>query len=258
MQKTRLVHLYVTVYTAVLGVTFLLFPRWVPAIEFAPGDLVWVRVTGMCLLGYSFFNQVLSRACHIPSMRANVLNQAIGTVSVGALALSTDSAPIDAIALVVLIGFVAMAVCFALEHRAFVPPRLPVLPLTSRWNWYVAGYTGIYGTATGVLPHLILPIVGFEDPVMPWARMSGLLFFVLCIFNIVAARAAGPRPIVVGILVIRIWFVANLIALGLAGYPWFVYASAGIVGTGVVGTIISYRREQPSYGPATPPSAPVR
>jgi len=258
MKKTRLAHLYVTAYTVVLGVVFLLFPTAVPAIQFAPGDLVWVRVTGMCLVGYSFFNLVLTSAGHVPSMRANVVNQAIGTLSVGAMALTTDPPEIDAIAVVVLIGFVAMAVCFQLEQRAFVPPRLPRLPLTARWNWYVAGYTGIYGFATAVLPHVILPIVGFEDPVMPWARMSGLLFFVLCIFNIVAARENGPRPIVIGILVIRIWFVVNLIALGLLGYPWFVYASAGIVGTGVVGTIMSYRREQPAYGPAAPPSAPVR
>jgi hypothetical protein len=258
MHTTRLWHAYVVAYTLAMGIPFLLFPSALPVIRYAPGDLVWVRVTGMCLIAYAYFNYTLIREPDIPTIRANVVNQAIGTASVGALALTTGSTAISLIAIMILVGFVGMAVSFQREHRAFTPPRpASTFPLTARWNWYVAGYTCFYAIATSVIPHQILPIVGFDDPVFPWPRMAGLLFFVLCIFNVVVGHEKRTGPIILAILAIRIWFIAVLLVLGLAGYPAFVYFSAGIVMVGVVGTILTYRRERQTKG-VGPAMAPAR
>jgi hypothetical protein len=246
MSKTRFWHVFISLYTLALGLPFLLFPDPVPALRYAPGDLIWVRVTGMCLLGYSYFNYVLSREHHVPSIRANIVNQAIATVTIGALAIGTGSTAIGVVAILILVGFVGLAMSARAELRAYAPGPVATLPSTAKWNWYVAGYTFVYGTATALLPHLILPIVGFADPVVAWTRVSGLLFYVLSVFNIVVARQQGTPPVILAILVIRIWFIANLLVFGLLGYPWFVFASAGIVAIGVVGTIITYRHERVS------------
>ena len=111
----------------------------------------------------------------------------------------------------------------------------------ARSDWYVAGYTFCDTIATAVVPHQILPIFGFDDPVLPWERITGLLFFALCVFNVVVAREKGSGPIILAILTLRSWFIVVLITLGLLGYPRFVWASAIIVGVGVAGTIVTYR-----------------
>jgi hypothetical protein len=244
MRRTGLWFLFVGGYALILGLPLLLFPDAVPSIRYASGDAVWVRVTGMCCVGYAYFTYILFRERHLPSMRANVLNQAIAALSIGATTLSLGSSLVGWIAFGVVVGFVGSVLSFRKESRELEPRPVRQLPMTARWNVYVAGYTFVYGFATAVIPHAMMPLVGFPDPVYPWVRMSGLFFFVLCVFNVVVAREKGPEAIILAILVIRIWFVANLLVLGILGYPWFVFASAGVVGFGVVGTLLTYPRER--------------
>ena len=65
--------------------------------------------------------------------------------------------------------------------------------MTAWWNLYVAGYTFVYGIATGLLPHLFLPLLGFPDPRGPWVRLAGVMFFSLCLINVVTFREKGTR-----------------------------------------------------------------
>src|SRR5262249_35382382 len=137
-------------------------------------------------------------------------------------------------------------------------PAGDALPLTARWNLYVAGYTFVYGIATGLLPHLFLPLLGFPDPQGPWVRIAGVLFFSLSLINVIAFREKATRRVILAVVTFRIWIVVNLLVFGLLGYPWFVYASAAVVGFGVAGTIMTYRREQLSFGASWPQSASTR
>ena len=70
MQMTRLWHAYVAAYAFAMAIPFLLFPNAVPFIHYAPPDLVWVRLTGMCLAGYAYFNCSLIRERKIIGFRS--------------------------------------------------------------------------------------------------------------------------------------------------------------------------------------------
>jgi hypothetical protein len=96
-------------------------------------------------------------------MRANVVNQAIGTACIGTLALVTGSTALNVVAIVILVGFIGMVISLRMERGVATPVHpTATFPMTARWNWYVAGYTFCYTIATAVAPHQILPIFGSD------------------------------------------------------------------------------------------------
>jgi len=256
MRPGRFWNAYVSTYMLVLGVALLALRPDNAVLPFVAADAVWVRVDGMLCVSLAYFNYALAFEQHQAFLRINVFCQAAAALTVSILAISSRSAAFTVVAATVWVGVAGSALSLRREttagHAAYVH-----LPLTARWNLYVAGYTFAYGIATGLMPHGFLPLLGFPDPQGPWVRLAGVLFFSLSAINVIAFREKGTRRVILAIVTFRIWIVANLLVFGLAGYPLFVYASAGIVAIGVIGTLISYRREQRAFG-AAPVTATVR
>lgn len=248
MRPARFWNAYVSTYMLVLGVALLALRPDNAALPFVAADAVWVRVDGMLCVSLAYFNYALAREQHRPFLRINVLCQAAAALIVSVLAISNRSAVFTVVAGIVWVGVAGSALSLRREKAPDAAAAFGRLPLTARWNLYVAGYTFAYGIATGLMPHGFLPLLGFPDPQGPWVRLAGVLFFSLCAINVIAFREKGTRSVILAIVTFRIWIVANLLVFGLLGYPLFVYASAGIVAVGVIGTIISYRREEPAYG----------
>src|SRR5262245_29377360 len=236
MRNRRAWNAYVSTYMLVLGVGMLFLPPDNGAVPFVAADAVWVRVDGMLCVSIAYFNYALAHEHHLPFLRVNVLCQGAAAAVVTVLAIVSRSAVVAAIAALVWAGFAGSALSLPADGVA-AGPAGAALPLTARWNLYVAGYTFVYGIATGLLPHLLLPRLGFSDPQGPWVRLAGVLFFSLLLINVIAFREKGTRRVILAIITFRIWIVVNLVVFGLLGYPWFVYASAVIVGFGVAGTI---------------------
>lgn len=243
MKKSGIWSLYVSIYTMIMGVAFLFFPDHTPYIRFSYEDKAWVLITGMCLMGISYFNWTIFRERPLHILRASILNQAFCLVFLGCVAFLVDLPGVYGVWIMVFVGFVGLWLSYRSEHGSFQPGLQRLMPRTARWNIYVAGYTFLYGTASAVIPRLVLPWVGFDVPQGMWVRVAGMCFYYLCWFNIITYRNKGPAPIILSIMVLRIWFVLVLLAMGIQGYAWFVYLSAVIVSTGVIGTIISYRSE---------------
>lgn len=243
MKKSGLWSLYVSVYTMILGIAFLFFPDQTPYIRFSHEDKAWVLITGMCLMGISYFNWTIFREKPIHILRTSILNQAFCLVFLGCVAFLVDLPGLYGVWVMLLIGFLGLWIAYKGESPSFQPGPQKSMPRTANWNLYVAGYTFFYGTASAVIPRFILPLVGFEVPQGMWVRVAGMCFYYLSIFNIVTYQHKGPAPVILSIMVLRIWFIFVLIAMGIMGYAWFVYASSVIVATGVIGTIITYRSE---------------
>jgi hypothetical protein len=257
MGHRRLWTAYVGSCMLALGVALLVLPPGNAAIRYSAADAVWVRVDGMLAVSLAYFNFALMHERHHVFLRVNVICHAAAAAMISIMAMIGRSALVGGMAALVWVGVAGSAL--SLRHEV-APDNAAAslrLPLTARWNLYVASYTFAYAIATGLVPHFFLPLLGFPDPEDLWVRLAGVLFFSLCVINVIAFLEKGTRRVILAIVTFRIWIVANLLVFGLLGYPWFVYASAGIVGVGVIGTIISYRRE-PADGAAPPLSAPVR
>lgn len=257
MGNRRLWSAYVGTCMLAFGVALLVLPPGNAALRYSAADAVWVRVDGMLAVSLAYFNYALMHERHPVFLRVNVICHAGAAAMVSIMALIGRSASVAGMAAAIWIGVAGTALSLRHEVAPDDAATSLRLPLTARWNLYVASYTFAYAVATGLVPHVFLPLLGFPDPEGLWVRLAGVLFFSLCVINVIAFLEKGTRRVILAIVTFRIWIVANLLVFGLLGYPWFVYASAGIVGIGVVGTIISYRREL-TYGAAASLSAPVR
>jgi len=257
MGHRRLWTAYVGTCMLAFGIALLVLPPGNAAIPYSSADAVWVRVDGMLAVSLAYFNFALMHERHPVFLRVNVICLAAAAAIVSIMAMIGRSWLVAGMAALIWIGVAGSALSLRHEVAHDDAATFLRLPLTARWNLYVAGYTFAYASATGLVPHVFLPLLGFPDPQGLWVRLAGVLFFSLCVINVIAFLEKGTRRVILAIVTFRMWIVANLLVFGLLGYPWFVYASAGIVGIGVIGTIISYRREL-AHGPAAPLSAPVR
>jgi len=243
MRKTSRWNLYVAGYTLLCGVPLLFFPHRVPFISYTPNDEVWVRLCGMCLLAFAFYNFFISRERQAGIVLASIINQFVFGVVFAVWAFLRATPMLYAVSGVVLLGALGAALSFRKERLTHVPEPLEKMPRTAGWNLYVTGYTLVYGLATAVFPTLLLPLLGFARPDGLWVRITGLCFLTLCFFNLVTYGQKGSPGNIWAIMLVRAWFVANLLVLAALGYPTFLVISAGIVGLGVVGTIVTFCRE---------------
>ncbi len=113
---------------------------------------------------------------------------------------------------------------------------------TLAWMLYVTAYTGLFGIPLLFFPDAVLPLLGFAPTTGPWVRLSGMFLLVLSYFTFIIYHknivALLPHTIIArtGISIV-------LIALGIAGQPPFLFVIALIVLVGVIGSLLSYIRE---------------
>lgn len=124
-----------------------------------------------------------------------------------------------------------------------------------RWQLYVCAYTLLFGLPLLLAPDLALPLMGFAPEPGPWTHLAGMFLLTLSAlsFGIFRTRAIALIPFSIGV---RMFIVSVLAALAYAGHPPILYAMAGIVLVGVLGSILACRGER--RGAATAPGAAGR
>ena len=118
-----------------------------------------------------------------------------------------------------------------------------------RWQLYVAAYTFLFGAPLLICPNQVIPLLGFSVTEEPWVRLVGMFLLSLAYISIVIYKKKAADFVVIHSIVIRIGFIMVLLTLALSGHPPFLYAMAGIVAIGVVGSTVSYiieNRDRPA------------
>lgn len=110
---------------------------------------------------------------------------------------------------------------------------------TLSWQLYVSGYTLLLGLPLLTVPNAVLPVLGFEIPDEPWARLAGMLLLSLSVLSFGIYREQAASMLSYSIAVRSFIFVV-LLSTAIAGYPPFLYVMAAIVGVGVLGSTLSY------------------
>src|SRR5260370_14711949 len=106
MRKTTLWNLYVAAYTLIFGAPLLFFPTKIPLISFAAHEEAWVRITGMCLLAFSFFNLVIRWEFAGSTMQTGFFCQA-GFVAVLSILVWAGYTPLLYVIIwILLVGFI--------------------------------------------------------------------------------------------------------------------------------------------------------
>ena len=113
------------------------------------------------------------------------------------------------------------------------------------WQLYIATYTALLGLPLLLFPKTVIPYMGF-DPAMvdagPFVRLTGM--FLLCLtmitFRIWQKKIA---EMVAGTVILRTFIIITLFLVGITGgYP-FLFIMIGIVGIGVIGTLLAIGKE---------------
>jgi hypothetical protein len=244
MDKSRIWTLYISVYTFVVGVPLLFFTEKARFVSFYPGEKIWVRFAGMVFLAFSYFNVVLYRNRLDSLIRVSFICQAIFAGVTGIIAFVTDSRVLSILAAILFIGTIGSILTCRADSKSQLPKEYKRMPKTSFWNLYVAGYTGLFGIGPLLLPRAVFEYLGMETGPGLWIKIVGMSFLVLSYYNIVAYRDQGPEAAILSILIVRFWFIAVLTSLALITGPPILFAIIGTVVVGIVGTIISYRKEK--------------
>ncbi len=113
------------------------------------------------------------------------------------------------------------------------------------WQLYIATYTALLGLPLLLIPKSVIPYMGF-DPAMaddgPFVRLTGM--FLVCL-TLITFRVWQKKTaeMIVGTVILRIFIIFTLLIVGISGgYP-FLYIMIGIVGIGVIGTLLSVGKE---------------
>ena len=113
------------------------------------------------------------------------------------------------------------------------------------WQLYIATYTALLGLPLLLFPKTVIPYMGF-DPAMvdagPFVRLTGM--FLLCLtmitFRIWQKKTA---EMVVGTVILRTFIIITLFLVGITGGFPFLFIMIGIVGIGVIGTLLAIGKE---------------
>ena len=112
------------------------------------------------------------------------------------------------------------------------------------WQLYIASYTGLLGVPFLFFPRSVLPLIGFDPSMVdqgPFVRLTGM--FLLCL-ALITFRIWQKKieEMVLGTVIIRLFIIITLLAVGISGGFPFLFIVAGIVGVGVLGTVWSLRK----------------
>ena len=112
------------------------------------------------------------------------------------------------------------------------------------WQLYIASYTALLGVPFLFFPRSVIPLIGFDPSMVdegPFVRLTGM--FLLCL-TLITFRIWQKRieEMVLGTVMIRLFIIITLLAVGIAGGFPFLFIVAGIVGVGVLGTLWSLRK----------------
>ena len=113
------------------------------------------------------------------------------------------------------------------------------------WQLYIATYTALLGLPLLLFPKTVIPYMCF-DPAMvdagPFVRLTGM--FLLCLtmitFRIWQKKTA---EMVVGTVILRTFIIITLFLVGITGGFPFLFIMIGIVGIGVIGTLLAIGKE---------------
>ena len=112
------------------------------------------------------------------------------------------------------------------------------------WQLYIASYTGLLGVPFLFFPKSVIPLIGFRASLVdeaPFVRLTGM--FLLCL-TLITFRIWQKRieEMVLGTVLVRLFIIITLLAVGIAGGFPFLFIVVGIVGVGVLGTVWSLRK----------------
>jgi len=111
------------------------------------------------------------------------------------------------------------------------------------WQLYIATYTALLGLPFLLFPKSVIPYMGFDPSMVdegPFVRLTGM--FLLCL-TLITFRIWQKKieEMVLGTVVLRLFIIAVLLAMGIMeGFP-FLLIMAGVAGTGVAGTLWTLR-----------------
>lgn len=108
-----------------------------------------------------------------------------------------------------------------------------------QWQLYVSSYTLLFGLPLLTVPSEVIPLLGFTVTGEPWVRLAGMFLLSLSYISFGIYREKAVALLLYSITVRAFIFIV-LISLAIAGHPPFLYVMAAIVGTGVVGSTVSY------------------
>ena len=111
------------------------------------------------------------------------------------------------------------------------------------WQLYIASYTALLGVPFLFFPKSVIPLIGFDPSMVdegPFVRLTGM--FLLCL-TLITFRIWQKKleQMVLGTVIIRLFIVVTLLAVGMTGGFPFLFVMAGVVGVGVLGTLWSLR-----------------
>src|SRR3970040_1815836 len=118
-----------------------------------------------------------------------------------------------------------------------MPAKAFLLPLPN------ATYTHRVGLPFLLFPKSVIPYMGFDPSMVeegPFVRLTGM--FLLCL-TLITFRIWQKKieEMVLGTVVLRLFIIAVLLAMGIMeGFP-FLLIMAGVAGTGVAGTLWTLR-----------------
>jgi len=112
------------------------------------------------------------------------------------------------------------------------------------WQLYIATYTALLGLPLLFFPKAVIPTMGFDPSMVdegPFVQLTGM--FLLCL-TLITFRIWQRKieSMVLGTVLIRLFIIITLLAVGITGEFPFLFIMAGVVGIGVVGTIWSLRQ----------------
>jgi len=114
------------------------------------------------------------------------------------------------------------------------------------WQLYIATYTALLGLPLLFFPKAAIPTMGFDPSMVdegPFVQLTGM--FLLCL-TLITFRIWQRKieSMVLGTVLIRLFIIITLLAVGITGGFPFLFIMAGVVGIGVVGTLWSLRKTE--------------
>lgn len=111
------------------------------------------------------------------------------------------------------------------------------------WQLYIATYTALLGLPFLLFPKSVIPYMGFDPSMVgegPFVRLTGI--FLLCL-TLITFRIWQKKieEMVLGTVVLRLFIIAVLLAMGIMEGFQFLLIMAGVAGTGVAGTLWTLR-----------------
>lgn len=111
------------------------------------------------------------------------------------------------------------------------------------WQLYIATYTALLGLPFLLFPKSVIPYMGFDPSMVgegPFVRLTGM--FLLCL-TLITFRIWQKKieEMVLGTVVLRLFIIAVLLAMGIMEGFQFLLIMVGVAGTGVAGTLWTLR-----------------